>query len=110
MTRKISIDGIIFHVEPVGFEMLKAYQDAWAQFNTDRQSLWEEQAAAYLLQRLKGRNTVTTLEDVKGLTEIFKDNTKENGNLSTPARQATSNRPQTGGSRNYFSQFALGLW
>lgn len=108
MTRKISIDGIIFHVEPVGYEILVAYLDAWKQGDAQRKALWEELAAEYLLQKLKKGKNVTTTDDVQGLTEILKDApfifdpvvSRRNGKGSRP-------RSRFG---HYINQIAMGLW
>ena len=105
MTRKISIDGIIFHVEPVGFEILRAYLDAWDQGNASRKAQWEEQAAEYLLQKLRDGHNVTTTEDVQGLTEILKE---------VPFKMEISARKNGKSSRSSFgqliTQIAVGLW
>lgn len=100
MTRKINISGIIFHVEPVGYEILKAYLDAWSQVNPLSKAQWEEQAAEYLLQKLKGSNTITTTAHVEGMNNILKE-------VPFP----TSNNLKNGkkGS-HYFTQVAFGLW
>ena len=70
MTRKISISGITFNVEPVGYEMLRAYLGAWNQMNPESKAQWEEQAAEYLLQKLRGSNSVTTTGHVEGFIVI----------------------------------------
>ncbi len=104
MTRKINIDGITFHVEPVGYEMLRAYLDAWNQGNAARKAQWEEQAAEYLLQKLRGSNTVTTTNDVKGLTDILKEVPFKIDPMA-PLNRVT--KPTIG---RFISQLAMGLW
>ncbi len=107
MTRKISIDGIIFHVEPVGFEILRAYLDAWDQGNAHRKAQWEEQAAEYLLQKLRDGKSVTTAEDVKGLTEILKEVPFKADPEATTNRNGYSSKSKFG---QYITQIAMGLW
>ena len=70
MTRRINISGIIFNVEPIGYEILRAYLDAWNQMNPQYKALWEEQAAEYLLQKLRGSHSVTTTSHVEGFIVI----------------------------------------
>lgn len=108
MTRKISIDGIIFHVEPVGYEILLAYMDAWLQGNAQRKALWEEQAAEYLLQKLRNGKTVTTTEDVNGLTEILKE-VPFIAEPTLPGRNGKTHKFRSGFGR-YLTQIATGLW
>ena len=67
MTRRITIAGIIFNVEPLGYEMLKAYKEALKQWNPQHKEQWEEQAAEHLLQQLNRDVSVTTLDHVEGI-------------------------------------------
>lgn len=100
MTRKINVSGIIFNVEPVGYEILKAYLDAWNQVDPKGKKQWEEQAAEYLLQRLSGGNSITTTAHIEGMNEVLKE-------VPVPP---VSNANKGGGWRQYFSQVAFGLW
>ncbi len=100
MTRKINISGIIFHVEPVGYEILRAYLDAWSQMNPLSKPRWEEQAAEYLLQKLKGNNTVTTTDHVEGMNSVLEE-------VSFPSLNNLTHGAKW---RGYFTQVAFGLW
>jgi len=102
MTRKINISGIIFHAEPVGFEILKSYLDAWNQMNPQAKTLWEEQAAEYLLQQLNGNNTITTIAHVEGMNCVL------NG---VPFQSSTSNKLKNRNKwQHYITQVSFGLW
>ena len=105
MTRKISIDGIIFHVEPVGYEILRAYLDAWNKYNRKGRAHWEEQVAEYLLQKLRNGSAVTSTQDVQGLNEILKEVPfKIDSSESTDEPKKSSRLGQ------YIAQIAMGLW
>lgn len=67
MTRRITIAGIIFNVEPIGYDILRAYQDAWKQWNPQHKQQWEEQAAEHLLQQLTRGQSITTLDHIEGI-------------------------------------------
>jgi len=104
MTRKISIDGIIFHVEPVGYEILRAYLDAWTKYNQKGRAHWEEQVAEYLLQKLRTGSSVTSTEDVQGLNEILKE-------VPFKIRSSEENdEPRKSRFGQYIAQIAMGLW
>ena len=100
MTRKINISGIIFHVEPVGYEILRAYLDAWSQMNPLSKARWEEQVAEYLLQKLKGSNTVTTTDHVEEMNNVLEE-------VSFPSSYDLTRGAKWG---RYFTQVAFGLW
>jgi len=70
MTQRINISGIIFNVEPIGYEILRAYLGSWNQMNLESKAQWEEQAAEYLLQKLGGGTSVTTTSHVEGIIVI----------------------------------------
>ena len=100
MTRRINISGIIFNVEPVGYEILRAYLEAWNQINSKAKNQWEEQVAEYLLQRLGGNSTITTTAHVEGMNKVLAE---------VPFPQTTPPK----NSRNwnsYLTQIAFGLW
>jgi hypothetical protein len=71
MTRRITIGGIIFHVEPVGHEILNAYLDAWKKLNPQMKTQWEELVAEHLLQQLHGSNSITTISHVEGIHKVL---------------------------------------
>lgn len=100
MTRKINVSGIIFNVEPVGYEILKAYLDAWNQVDPKGKKQWEEQVAEYLLQRLSGGNSITTTAHIEGMNKVLKE-------VPFPP---VSNASKGGNWGQYFSQIAFGLW
>lgn len=99
MTRRIAIGGIIFNVEPVGHEILKAYLDAWRQLNLNEKKQWEELVAEHLLQQLNGHHTVTTLSHVEGIHKVLPE---------TPLK--ITRRPMNQGKRSYFTNLILNLW
>lgn len=99
MTRRIAIDGIIFNVEPLGYEILKAYLDAWSQLNPQRKQLWEEQAAEHLLQQLSGGKSVTTVAHVENINNVIPEAT-----FPVTHSRTGSDR------RDYYSRFIPGLW
>lgn len=103
MTRKISIDGIIFHVEPLGYEILRAYLDAWTKYNRKGKAQWEEQVAEYLLQKLRNGSSVTTTEDVNGLNEILKE-------VPFKIQSEEPQEPRKSRFGQYIAQIAIGLW
>ena len=96
MTRRITIAGIIFNVEPIGYEILKAYQNAWNQRNPRYKKLWEEQAAEHLLQQLTKEESVTTLDHVEGINKVL----PEIPIATTPIKKEG----------NFLLQIAMGLW
>ena len=102
MTRKINISGIIFHAEPVGYELLKSYLDAWNQLNPQSKSLWEEQVAEYLLQQLNGNNTITTNAHVEGMNNVLHGVSFQ---LSTSNKLKNRSKWQ-----HYIPQLSFGLW
>lgn len=99
MTQRIIIDGIIFNVEPVGHEILKAYLDTWKQYNSNEIKQWEELVAEHLLQQLNGHSTVTTLSHVQGIHKVL------------PAKPLKINRrPVNSGRKRYLANLVLNLW
>jgi hypothetical protein len=102
MTRKINISSIIFHAEPVGYELLKSYLDAWNQMNPQSKNQWEEQAAEYLLQQLNGNNTITTTAQVEGMNNVLH---------GVPFPLPTSNKRKNRNRwQHYVTQVSFGLW
>lgn len=99
MTRRIIIDGIIFNVEPLGYEILKAYLDAWKQSSPKQIKQWEELTAEHLLQRLTGGSSVTTVDHVEGIRKIIPE-----------VSFAGKNRMRRSGMGSYFLKMAFGLW
>lgn len=99
MTRRITIGGIIFNVEPVGHEILKAYLDAWKQVNSNEIRQWEELVAEHLLQQLNGHSTVTTLSHVEGIHKVLPE---------TPLK--IKRRPVNTAKKRYFTNLLLNLW
>ena len=100
MTRRINISGIIFNVEPVGYEILRAYQDAWKQMNPQSKGQWEEQVAEYLLQQLNGNTTITTTAHIEGMNKVLSEVPFPNAN----------NLGNGGRWGQFFTQIAFGLW
>ncbi len=99
MTRRINIAGVIFNVEPLGYEILRAYQDAWNKKNPHNQRQWEELTAEYLLQQLSLGYSITTVDHVEGISKVL------------PEIPARSNSDNLGFNLNkYFHQLTLGLW
>ena len=99
MTRRITIGGIIFNVEPVGYEILKAYQDAW-ELDPRGKVKWEEHAAEYLLQMLQGGKSVTTLDHIERMNTQLPEDTL---NLIRPATNLTRKK-------RYLLPMVFGLW
>jgi hypothetical protein len=99
MTRRITIGGIIFHVEPVGYEILKAYLDAWKELNPQKKTQWEELVAEHLLQQLHGANSITTISHVEGIHAVLPEIPSR---ISHHTSNSTRNR--------YFSKTVFGLW
>ena len=99
MTRRITVGGVIFNVEPVGYEVLKAYLKAWNQISPNKKKLWEELAAEHLLQQLNGGNSITTIAHVEGMNKKLSE-------VPFPIVN-TSRKVLSWGI--YFAQLALGL-
>ena len=100
MTRRINISGIIFNVEPVGYQILRAYLDAWSQMNHQAKVQWEEMAAEYLLQQLNGNSMVTTTDQVEKMQQALPD-------IPFPTTGILANGLTV---RKYFNMIAFGLW
>ena len=100
MTRRITIGGVIFNVEPLGYEILIAYLDAWKQLHPHKIKQWEEQAAEHLLQRLSGGRSVTTVDHVEGICKILPD----------VSAQAIKRRKKELRKSGYFLKMAFALW
>jgi len=100
MTRRITIGGIIFNVEPLGYEILIAYLDAWKQLNPQKKKQWEELAAEHLLQRLTGGRSITTVDHIEGIIKIL----PEISSFTSKQRKKESTK---GG---YSLRMAFGLW
>jgi hypothetical protein len=83
----------------LGYEILKAYLDAWKQSNPKQIKLWEEQTAEHLLQRLTGGNSVTTLDHVKGISKVLPEIS-----FSGKIRERGSEMG------SHFLKMAFGLW
>ena len=99
MTRRITIAGVIFNVEPLGYEILRAYKDAWNKRNPHNQRQWEELTAEYLLQELTKGERITTLDHVEGISQVLPEVPLRSSHLKTE-----------GGKGKYFFQLAFGLW
>jgi len=99
MTRKISIGGIIFNVEPVGHKILKAYLDAWKEFNPQLKKQWEELVAEHLLNQLQGGKNITTVSDVENIRKVLPE---------IPSRLLPE--PYSSVRSGYFSNLIVGLW
>lgn len=100
MTRRINISGIIFNVAPAGYEILRAYLDAWNQMNPQAKVKWEEQVAEYLLQQLNNNSTITTTAHIEGMHKVLTE-------VPFPTSNNFSKGPRWS---YYFSQIACGLW
>jgi hypothetical protein len=100
MTRRINISGIIFNVEPVGYEILQAYLNAWSQFSKQTKTKLEEMAAEYLLQQLNGSNVVTTTDHVERMHQALPE-------IPFPT---TDNSVKKHSGWHLLSRVALGLW
>ncbi len=100
MTRRIAIDGIIFNVEPVGYEILKAYKDATRGLDAKTKQKWEENAAEHLLQQLRNGSNITTAAHLEGINAVSQEIPLANVHKTKNA----TNR------RRHLLQIALGLW
>ena len=99
MTRRITIAGIIFNVEPLGYEILSAYKDAWNKRNPHSQRQWEELTAEYLLQKLTKGVRITTLDHVEGISQILPEAPPRSSHLETE-----------GDKGKYCFPLSFGLW
>jgi hypothetical protein len=99
MTHRITIAGVIFNVEPLGYEILRAYKDTWNKRNPHNQRQWEELTAEYLLQKLTNGESITTLDHVEGISQILPEVPPRSNHLKTEGRKG-----------KYFCQFSFGLW
>ncbi|GJM30546.1 MAG: hypothetical protein DHS20C17_31810 [Cyclobacteriaceae bacterium] len=99
MTRKIIIDGIIFNVEPVGHEILKAYLDAWKQLNPKKRKQWEELVAEHLLQQLHGGCSTTTVSHVESIYKVMPEIPFSNLTMPPNAKRY-----------QYLTKLVFGLW
>ena len=100
MTRRITVGGVIFNVEPVGYEILKEYLKAWNQISPSKREQWEVLAAEYLLQQLNGGNSVTTRSHVERMNKKLSE---------VPFPKVNTSRRGVGWGP-YFAQLAFSLW
>jgi hypothetical protein len=100
MTRRITIAGVIFNVEPLGYEILRTYQDAWNENNPHHQRQWEELTAEYLLQQLGRGDDITTLDHVEGITNVLPEVNHGHSTINL----------KPSGKRKYLFPLILGLW